>query len=129
MISFFKGKVVAFFDSWPAKRMWPVDMAGFAVSLNHLTKYPNASMPYKAGYEEDSFLKSIGLKIDDIEPKANDCSEVYVWHTQTTKTKAPLIKVSKDTLENSKSNLLALLNTLSEMGVSHFSGSGGELKS
>lgn len=126
MISLFKGKVVAFFDSWPAKRMWPVDMAGFAVSLNHLTKYPNASMPYKAGYEEDSFLKSIGLKIDDIEPKANDCTEVYVWHTQTTKTKAPLVKVTKDILKNSKSNLLALLNTLSEMGVSHFSGSGGE---
>lgn len=85
-------------------------------------------MPYKAGYEEDSFLKSIGLKIDDIEPKANDCSEVYVWHTQTTKTKAPLIKVSKDTLERSKSNLLPLLNSLGEMGVSHFSGSGGEFK-
>lgn len=101
-------------------------MAGFAVNINHLNKYPNASMPYKAGYEEDSFLKSIGLKIDEIEPKASDCTEVYVWHTQTTKTKAPLIKVAKDVLESSKSNLLALLKTLSDMGVSHFSGSGGK---
>lgn len=106
--------------------MWPVDMAGFAVNLSHLNKYPNATMPYKAGYEEDAFLKSIGLKIDEIEPKANNCSEVYVWHTQTTKTKAPLIKVAEEVLTNTKSNLLALLKKLNEMGVSHFSGSGGK---
>lgn len=117
---------MAFFDSWPAKRIWPVDMAGFAVNLSYLAKYPNASMPYKAGYEEDSFLKSIGLKIDEIEPKANDCTEVYVWHTQTTKTKAPLIKVAKEVLESTKSNLFSLLKMLNEMGVSHFSGSGGK---
>lgn len=101
-------------------------MAGFAVNLNYLAKYPNATMPYKAGYEEDAFLKSIGLKIDEIEPKANDCTDVFVWHTQTTKTKAPLIKVAKEVLEASKSNLLPLMKMLSEMGVSHFSGSGGE---
>lgn len=138
--------MVAFFDSWPAKRMWPVDMAGFAVNINHLEKHPNASMPYKAGelssifndleikmnffaalgYEEDAFLKSIGLKIEEIEPKANNCTEVFVWHTQTTKTKAPLVKIAKDVLEHTKSNLLALLNSLSEMGVSHYSTSGGK---
>jgi beta-1,3-glucuronyltransferase len=50
-------------------------MAGFAVNLNYMEKYPNASMPYKAGYEEDAFLKSIDLKIHEIEPKANDCTE------------------------------------------------------
>lgn len=83
-------------------------------------------MPYKAGYEEDSFLKSIHLKIDQIEPMANDCTEVFVWHTQTTKTKAPLIKVAEDVLERSKSNLLALLKSLNELGISHFSGSGGK---
>lgn len=121
--------MVAFFDSWPAKRQWPVDMAGFAVNLRYLAKYPNATMPYKAGYEEDAFLKSIGLKINEIEPKANDCTDVYVWHTQTTKTKAPLVKVARDVLEITKSNLLSLLQTLSEMGVSHFSGSGGKSES
>lgn len=52
-------------------------MAGFAVNLKYLAQYPNATMPYKAGYEEDAFLRSINLKIDDIEPKANDCTEVY----------------------------------------------------
>ena len=122
----FQGKVVAFFDSWPAKRIFAVDMAGFAVNLNYLDKYPNATMPFKAGYEEDAFLKSIGLKIDDIEPKGKNCTETYVWHTQTSKTKSPLIKVSKEVLENTKSNLYALLKSLSDLGVSHFSGSGGK---
>lgn len=85
-------------------------------------------MPFKAGYEEDAFLKSIGLKIEDIEPKANNCSEVFVWHTQTTKTKSPLIKVSTSVLESTKSNLFTLLKSLSDFGVSHFSGSGGKLQ-
>lgn len=100
-------------------------MAGFAVNLEYLSKYPNATMPYKAGYEEDAFLKSIGLKIEDIEPKANDCSEIYVWHTQTTKTKSPLIRIASEMLQNTKSNLIHLLQSMSEMGVSHLSASGG----
>jgi beta-1,3-glucuronyltransferase S len=103
-------------------------MAGFAVNLNYLAKFPNATMPFKAGYEEDAFLKSIGLKLDDIEPKAKNCTETYVWHTQTSKTKSPVIKVSKDILENTKSNLYALLKSLSDYGVNHFSGSGGRLR-
>lgn len=72
----FQGKVVGFFDSWPADRKFPVDMAGFAVSVDYLLQNPNATMPYKAGHEEDQFLKSLGLKMEDIEPKANNCTEV-----------------------------------------------------
>jgi beta-1,3-glucuronyltransferase S len=68
--------VVGFFDSWPADRKFPVDMAGFAVSVELLLQNPNASMPYKAGHEEDQFLKSLGLKMEEIEPKANNCTEV-----------------------------------------------------
>ncbi|CAO1413352.1 unnamed protein product [Diamesa hyperborea] len=120
------GRVVGFFDSWLAKRKWPVDMAGFAVGLRYLADFPNASMPYKAGYEEDSFLKSIGLKIEEIEPKGNNCTEVLVWHTQTSKTKAPTIKVSDDVQHNiNKSNLKQLLKHLDDMGVSHTSANGG----
>ncbi|KAG5681703.1 hypothetical protein PVAND_011113 [Polypedilum vanderplanki] len=119
------GKVVAFFDSWPAKRKFPVDMAGFAVNLNYMAKFPNSTMPFKAGYEEDAFLKSIELKINEIEPKAKDCTEVYVWHTQTTKTKAPMIKISNDVLSGSKTNMHALMKFLDEMGVSHYSSSNG----
>jgi Glycosyltransferase family 43. len=67
---------VGFFDSWPSKRKFPVDMAGFAVSVEFLLNHPDATMPYKAGYEEDQFLRSLGLTLEDIEPKANSCTQV-----------------------------------------------------
>lgn len=51
-------------------------MAGFAVNIEFLLKFPNATMPFKAGYEEDMFLRSLGISLDEIEPKADDCTEV-----------------------------------------------------
>lgn len=71
-----QGKVVGFYDSWPAKRKFPVDMAGFAVNVQYLLKFPNATMPFRAGYEEDRFLRSLGVTLDMIEPKAESCTQV-----------------------------------------------------
>uniref|UniRef100_A0A8D8F512 Galactosylgalactosylxylosylprotein 3-beta-glucuronosyltransferase n=2 Tax=Culex pipiens TaxID=7175 RepID=A0A8D8F512_CULPI len=119
------GKVEGFFDSWPAKRKWPVDMAGFAVSLEYMAASPNVTMPFKAGYEEDEFLKSIGLRMQDIEPKASNCTEVLVWHTQTKNNKPPKVRISAGTLQNDKVNLGVLLKQLGAMGVSHISQSEG----
>ncbi|XP_061516197.1 galactosylgalactosylxylosylprotein 3-beta-glucuronosyltransferase S isoform X1 [Anopheles gambiae] len=119
------GRVEGFFDSWPAKRKWPVDMAGFAVSLEYLALSPNATMPFKAGYEEDEFLKSIGLKLEDIEPKARNCTEILVWHTQTKSSKSPTIRISMDRQKLDKLNLGALLRRLESMGVNHISESEG----
>uniref|UniRef100_A0A8W7PYZ7 Galactosylgalactosylxylosylprotein 3-beta-glucuronosyltransferase n=1 Tax=Anopheles coluzzii TaxID=1518534 RepID=A0A8W7PYZ7_ANOCL len=119
------GRVEGFFDSWPAKRKWPVDMAGFAVSLEYLALSPNATMPFKAGYEEDEFLKSIGLKLEDIEPKARNCTEILVWHTQTKSSKSPTVRISMDRQKLDKLNLGALLRRLESMGVNHISESEG----
>ncbi|XP_065340698.1 galactosylgalactosylxylosylprotein 3-beta-glucuronosyltransferase S [Cloeon dipterum] len=107
------GKVVGFFDSWPADRKFPVDMAGFAVSVEYLLQHPNATMPYKAGHEEDQFLKSLDLKMSDIEPKANNCTKVLVWHTQTVKKPKHNLKVP----ESIFSNLRTLLEKLVSLGV------------
>ncbi|XP_063699186.1 galactosylgalactosylxylosylprotein 3-beta-glucuronosyltransferase S [Culicoides brevitarsis] len=120
-----KGKIIGFFDSWPAKRLWPVDMAGFAINLDVLFQNPNATMPYKAGYEEDEFLKSIDLKIENIEPKAKNCTEVLVWHTQTKNSNIPTIKISTSVLETDNTSLGVLLRELELMGVSHTSQSTG----
>lgn len=68
--------MIGFYDSWPAKRKFPVDMAGFAVNIEYLLKFPNATMPFRAGYEEDRFLRSLGVTLDMIEPKAQSCTEV-----------------------------------------------------
>lgn len=116
-----EGKVVGFFDSWPAKRMFPVDMAGFAVNIEFLLKNPNATMPYKAGYEEDRFLRSLGLTLDQIEPKANGCTQVLVWHTQTAKRPAPVLKVDS----YFDSSLKDLLQTMSFLGIGSYSDNHG----
>lgn len=121
-----QGRVIGFFDSWPAKRLWPVDMAGFAISLDYLERSPNATMPYKAGYEEDEFLKSIGLKMADIEPKAKNCSEVLVWHTQTKKDKLSTIRIDERIVEAEDNSLGLLLREMETMGVGHISTNSGK---
>lgn len=100
-------------------------MAGFAVSLDYLENSPNATMPYKAGFEEDEFLKSIGLKMSEIEPKAKNCSEILVWHTQTKKEKPPLIQVDNRIVDSDDTSLGAVLRELELMGVSHMNSATG----
>ncbi|XP_052096132.1 galactosylgalactosylxylosylprotein 3-beta-glucuronosyltransferase 2-like [Mytilus californianus] len=83
------GKVVKF-DAWNTKnRKFPIDMAGFA--LNTKTFYFNDDLYFRTtfqkGYQESSFLE-ICCTLDDLEPKANECTKVLVWHT---KTKDPLV--------------------------------------
>ncbi|XP_005177433.1 galactosylgalactosylxylosylprotein 3-beta-glucuronosyltransferase S isoform X1 [Musca domestica] len=120
-----KGKVIGFLDSWVAGRRWPVDMAGFAVSLSYMAEHPNASMPYKPGYEEDYFLRSIGLTLDMIEPKGSNCTEILVWHTQTKNHERTMVKLNHEYLDD-RSNLGALFKALSDMGVSGASDSEGQ---
>ncbi|XP_016909006.1 galactosylgalactosylxylosylprotein 3-beta-glucuronosyltransferase P [Apis cerana] len=86
-------KFVGFYDGWIAGRKFPVDMAGFAVNVKFLLQRPNASMPFKAGYEEDGFLKSLApFEPKEIEFLADNCTKVLAWHTQTKKNEpsAPL---------------------------------------
>ncbi|XP_037821126.1 galactosylgalactosylxylosylprotein 3-beta-glucuronosyltransferase P-like [Lucilia sericata] len=80
------GKLTGFYDGWIGGRKYPVDMAGFAVSVKFLHDRPNAKMPFKTGYEEDGFLKSLApLNNTEIELLANNCTEILTWHTQTKK--------------------------------------------
>lgn len=101
-------------------------MAGFAVSLEYLDRTPNATMPYKAGLEEDGFLRSIGLKMSEIEPKANNCTEVLVWHTQTKKEKPAEIHIYNRIVSTNDTSLGSLLRSLQGMGVSNMSPTSGK---
>lgn len=117
--------MVGFYDGWPGDRRFPVDMAGFAVNLDYF-QIEDANMPYIAGHEEDEFLQSIGLKLEHIEPKAKNCTEILVWHTQAKKNITPIInpkhlKMFHDT------SLSALFESLSNFGVSFSSESKGRL--
>ncbi|XP_025405622.1 galactosylgalactosylxylosylprotein 3-beta-glucuronosyltransferase S-like [Sipha flava] len=113
------GKVIGFFDSWPAKRKFPVDMAGFAINVQLLFKYPYATMPYKVGFEEDRFLSALAIQLDEIEPKAENCTRILVWHTQTVKKPKPVVMIkSKTTLPGS---LATLLNQVTMLGIGEVS--------
>lgn len=78
------GELVGFYDGWIAGRKFPVDMAGFAVSVRFLLERPDGRMPFRAGYEEDGFLRSLApLEPGDVELKAANCSRILVWHTRS----------------------------------------------
>lgn len=71
------GTIIGFYDSWSGGRKFPVDMAGFAVNVQFLLSRKNFTMPYKAGFEEDGFLKSLQpLSLHEIEVLASNCTEV-----------------------------------------------------
>ncbi|KAF7989703.1 hypothetical protein HCN44_008377 [Aphidius gifuensis] len=80
------GKFIGFYDGWIAGRKFPVDMAGFAVSVKFLHQRPNAIMPYRAGFEEDGFLRSLTpFEPTEAEFFGDNCTRVLAWHTQTKK--------------------------------------------
>lgn len=70
------GKVIGFYDGWIANRKFPVDMAGFAITVRVFRDNPTALMPFKVGYEEDGLLKNLNINIKEIEPKAENCTKV-----------------------------------------------------
>lgn len=112
-------------------------IVGFAVNVNFFLGRPKASMPYKAGYEEDGFLQSLApFNISEIEFLAKECTEVrcetfrmkyfsnlnlpsflyvtikiLVWHTQTKKNNDPtplnLAKYNGTNLEKLTQSLVA----------------------
>lgn len=94
-------------------------MAGFAINIKFLN--PAATMPYIAGHEEDRFLVSLGIKLDDIEPLADNCSKVLVWHTRTTKYQKPSLKINLENMDNITryKNFVTLLKETSKLGMAN----------
>lgn len=104
------GVVVDFYDGWMANRKFPVDMAGFAVSVQLLLDKSDAYMPFVPGHEEDGFLKKLEITNADIEAKADHCTQILVWHTQT-KSNKPAKKETAKTKRYNQTNI-ALLQDL-----------------
>lgn len=75
-----KGKVVGWFTAWRPDRPFAMDMAGFAVNLQLVFKFPEAmfSNQVQRGYQESTFLTGLQVTLDDLEPKANMCTEVGI---------------------------------------------------
>lgn len=77
-------KVIGFNAVWRPERPFAVDMAGFGVSIDLLFKNPQAVFSYevKRGYQESELLRHL-TTISDLQPLANNCQEILVWHTRT----------------------------------------------
>ncbi|XP_023654237.1 galactosylgalactosylxylosylprotein 3-beta-glucuronosyltransferase 2-like isoform X2 [Paramormyrops kingsleyae] len=71
-----KGRVVGWYTGWEAGRLFPIDMAGFAINLQVLLENPQAVFKRqgsKPGMQETDFLKQI-TRMEDLEPKASNCT-------------------------------------------------------
>ncbi|XP_037807704.1 galactosylgalactosylxylosylprotein 3-beta-glucuronosyltransferase I [Lucilia sericata] len=81
-------EVIGFNAAWRPERPFPIDMAGFAISTDLFFKYPQATFSYEVqrGYQESEILRHLTTR-SELQPLANYCQEVLVWHTRTEKTK------------------------------------------
>ncbi|XP_060081592.1 galactosylgalactosylxylosylprotein 3-beta-glucuronosyltransferase 3-like [Ylistrum balloti] len=90
------GSVVGWHTFWKPERTFALDMAGFAVNLSIIFSHPNAvfSNHVPRGYLENALLLELGVKLQDLEAKADGCTKVLVWHTRTEKTKTKNEKIT-----------------------------------
>lgn len=80
------GKVTGYRSGWKADRKFAIDMAGFAINLDLILTKREAEFSYKMekGFQESEFLSYFITK-EELEPLADNCTKVYVWHTRTEK--------------------------------------------
>ncbi|XP_055694462.1 galactosylgalactosylxylosylprotein 3-beta-glucuronosyltransferase I [Lutzomyia longipalpis] len=80
--------VVGFNSLWRPERQFPIDMAGFGISLDLILDNPDAAFSYdvERGYQETAILRHV-TTVDKLQPLANKCRDVLVWHTRTEATK------------------------------------------
>ncbi|XP_051880665.1 galactosylgalactosylxylosylprotein 3-beta-glucuronosyltransferase 2 [Pristis pectinata] len=82
-----QGHVVGWYTGWRPDRPFAIDMAGFAVNLKVILSNPKAVFKRggsQPGMQESDFLKQI-TTVQELEPKAANCTKVLVWHTRTEK--------------------------------------------
>lgn len=84
-----KGTVTGWLTHWKPQRPFAMDMAGFAINLRLVLQHPNAQFTnaVQRGYQESTLLTGLGVLLSDLEPKADGCTKILVWHTRTEKTK------------------------------------------
>lgn len=77
-------KVIGFNSLWKPGRPFPVDMAGFAINLKLVLENKDSwfSFEVEGGYQESEILRQMVTR-EELEPLADLCTKVYVWHTRT----------------------------------------------
>nr|CDS21317.1 galactosylgalactosylxylosylprotein [Echinococcus granulosus] len=80
-----RNKIIGFWCVFRPWRQFPFDMAAFAVNARLFTLFPTARFDYHRALEQEGLILSqLGFhSAYELEPKADGCSKVFVWHTQT----------------------------------------------
>ncbi|XP_076875394.1 galactosylgalactosylxylosylprotein 3-beta-glucuronosyltransferase 1 isoform X2 [Brachyhypopomus gauderio] len=79
------GKVYGWQTKFAPDRPFATDMAGFAVNLQLILRKPRVYFKLKGvkgGHLESNLLKDL-ITLNELEPKAANCTKVLVWHTRT----------------------------------------------
>lgn len=86
-------EVIGFNSQWRPERPFPIDMAGFAISLDLILQNPEAMFSFTAerGYQESVILGFVTTR-SNLQALANGCTEVLVWHTRTEEPKLGIEK-------------------------------------
>ncbi|XP_018430958.1 PREDICTED: galactosylgalactosylxylosylprotein 3-beta-glucuronosyltransferase 1-like [Nanorana parkeri] len=79
-----EGKVAGWFVKFFPSRSFAIDMAGFAINLKLILEKRTAifRLDVAAGYQEPSLLQDL-VTMEELEPKADNCTKILVWHTKT----------------------------------------------
>ena len=73
-----EGKVTGWYTFWKPERPFAMDMAGFAINIQLLFDNPKVVFELKVrrGYQESTLLSGL-TKMEELEPLANNCTEVF----------------------------------------------------
>eukprot|EP00095_Tigriopus_kingsejongensis_P005606 snap_masked-scaffold541_size141817-processed-gene-0.8 protein:Tk05606 transcript:snap_masked-scaffold541_size141817-processed-gene-0.8-mRNA-1 annotation:"galactosylgalactosylxylosylprotein 3-beta-glucuronosyltransferase i" len=93
-----EGKVIGWDATWAPQRPFALDMAGFAVNLDLFLAKTKTKFAYqvKRGHQESEFLRHLVESLDELEPKADKCTKVLVWHTRTERAKMDMESKRKE---------------------------------
>ncbi|PIO36940.1 hypothetical protein AB205_0104060, partial [Aquarana catesbeiana] len=89
-----EGKVVGWLVKFAPERSFAIDMAGFAINLKLILEKRKATfrLDLPGGYQEPSLLQDL-VTMEELEPKADNCTKILVWHT---KTQSPSLRNDKN---------------------------------
>ncbi|XP_071081455.1 galactosylgalactosylxylosylprotein 3-beta-glucuronosyltransferase 1-like [Haliotis cracherodii] len=78
------GKVTGWRVSYDPSREFATDMAGFAMNLHLFFEHPDLQFSHytRPGSQESDIISKTNITLNDLEPLADNCTKVRVWHTR-----------------------------------------------
>ncbi|XP_071520836.1 galactosylgalactosylxylosylprotein 3-beta-glucuronosyltransferase S-like [Panulirus ornatus] len=78
-----EGSFHGWYDELIGDRRFPINMAAFAISVELLHKKPLANVAWTQAFQTESILASLDVNPQDIEFRADGCTKIWVWHTES----------------------------------------------